>query len=157
MVFDLHRQHKKDKMHPPCCSRQKIEKVHTPLALLHTPSPALPNCKGVFFYLPACYVQNFEQSIWCVVLRNSFKVTGEQEMRKKLTEKEWKKAMENVMHYRAAMAVFTIWLDRGYIIPEEFRRIDDKTAEKYKIHQHSIYRYNDWTYKKPDTQFHPGA
>ena len=61
-------------------------------------------------------------------------------MRKKLTEKEWKKAMENVMHYRAAMAVFTIWLDRGYIIPEEFRRIDDKTAEKYKIHRYSIYR-----------------
>ena len=72
-------------------------------------------------------------------------------MRKKPTEKERKKAIENVMHYRASMAVFIIWLDRGYIFPEEFRRIDDKTAKKYKIHRHSIYRYSDRTYKKSDT------
>lgn len=46
---------------------------------------------------------------------------------------------EAVLHYKAAMTVFTKWLTGGFISAEEMSVIETKLAQKYGLSTRSIY------------------
>ena len=47
-----------------------------------------------------------------------------------------------VMHYKAAVAVFSKWLANGLISGDEYAEIDTMVATKYGLSLSSIYREN---------------
>ena len=50
---------------------------------------------------------------------------------------------EAIMHYKAAVSVFSRWLAAGFITWDDFAEIDTITAAKYGLSSCSIYREND--------------
>jgi len=47
---------------------------------------------------------------------------------------------EAIIHYKAAISVFRIWLKKGFITPDEFTTIDTMITNKYGISSCSIFR-----------------
>ena len=74
----------------------------------------------------------------CAAARNNFQ--EDMAMRKRNSEKDQRRKIQSIIHYKASVAMFEKWLSDGLITPEDFITVEKIVTAKYGLSPHSIYR-----------------